>query len=135
MRTAKMILLAMVVALVTVTLAHAGTQVQKNQATTIKASVQNNSNDSVRAAVKLTGYDNAGTKIGQLCQVSWLGEGRTANLEFAWNAPAYATGIYWSSKVEVGGDCPNVELPDVEVPVYRFDSDSDSDSDDDSDHH
>lgn len=134
MRTAKLILLAMLVALVTVSLAHAGTQVQKNQATTVKASVKNMTNKSVRAAVKLSGFDNAGTKVGQLCKETWLGEGRTANLEFAWNAPAYATGVYWSSKVEVGGECPNVELPDIEIPVYDYDSDSD-DSDADSDHH
>jgi len=133
MRTTKLILLAMIVAFVSVTMAHAGTQVMKNQAVTVKASVKNVSNDSVRAAVKLSGYDDAGVKIGQLCKETWLGEGRTADLEFAWNAPAYATGIYWSSKVEVGGECPNVELPDVDVPVYDFDSDSDSDAD--SDHH
>lgn len=135
MRTTKLILLAMLIAFVTVTMAHAGTQVMKNQATTVKASVKNNSNNSVRAAVKLSGYDNAGTKIGQLCKETWLGEGRTADLEFAWNAPAYATGVYWSSKVEVGGVCPNVVLPEVEVPQYQYDSDSDSDSDADSDHH
>ena len=110
MRTTKLIFMAMLFAFVSVTLAHAGAQVQINQAATVKASVQNNSNDSVRAAVKMTGYDDAGVKVGQLCKEAWLGEGRTTAVEYAWNAPAYATGIYWQAKVEVNGDCPNVEI-------------------------
>jgi trans-2-enoyl-CoA reductase len=134
MRTAKLILLAMLFAIVSVTLAHAGTQVKVNQAATVKATIKNVTNDSVRAAVKMTGYDDAGVKVGQLCKEAWLGEGRTTAIEYAWNAPAYATGVYWQAKVEVNGDCPNAEVPTTEVPSYRFESDSDSDSDADSDH-
>ena len=130
MRTTKLILLAMLVAFVSVTLAHAGAQVQTNQAATVKASVQNNSNDSVRAAVKMTGYDDAGVKVGQLCKEVWLSEGRTTAVEYTWNAPAYATGVYWQAKVEAEGDCPNAE-----IPTYDFHDYHDSDSDgDDSDH-
>lgn len=132
MRTTKLILLAMIIAFVSVTLAHAGAQIKLNQATFVKASVQNNSNDSVRAAVKMTGFDDAGVKVAQLCKEAWLGEGRTTAIEYAWNAPAYATGVYWQAKVDVSGDCPYVEAPTSEVPDYKFDSD---DSDADSDHH
>ncbi len=124
MRKTKLILMAMLIAFVSVTLAHAGTQVKINQAATVKASVQNNSNDSARAAVKMTGYDDAGIKIGQLCKEAWLGEGRTTAVEYAWKAPAYATGVYWQAKVEVNGDCPNVEIPIVDYHDYH-DSDSD----------
>ena len=139
MRTTKLILLAMLFAFVSVTLANAGAQIQINQAATVKASVQNNSNDSVRAAVKMTGYDNVGAKIAQLCKEAWLGEGRNTAIEYTWNAPPYATGVYWQAKVEVNGDCPNVEQPTYDYDDYHNDSDDyDSDSDDsddaDSDH-
>ena len=133
MRTTKLIILAMLIAFVSVTLAHAGAQVKINQAATVKASVQNNSNDSVRAAVKMTGYDDAGVKVGQLCKEAWLGEGRTTALEYSWNAPAYATGVYWQAKVEVNGDCPNAEIPSYDFNDYHH-YDSDSDDGADSDH-
>ena len=131
MRTTKLILLAMLIAFLSVTLAHAGAQVKVNQNAIVKASVQNNSNDSVRAAVKMTGYDNAGVKVAQLCKEAWLSEGRTTAVEYSWNAPGYATGVYWQAKVEVKGDCPNAE-----VSTYDFHDYHDSDSDGaDSDHH
>jgi len=132
MRTTKLIIMAMLFAFVSVTLAHAGMQVQINQAATVKASVQNNSNDSVRAAVKMTGFDDAGVKVGQLCKEAWLGEGRTTAVEYSWNAPAYATGVYWQAKVEVNGDCPNAEIPTYDYHDYY---DGDSDDGADSDHH
>ena len=131
MRTTKLILLAMLFAFVSVTMAHAGTQVKINKAATVKASVQNNSNDSVRAAIKMTGFDDAGVKVGQLCKEAWLGEGRTTAVEYSWNAPAYATGVYWQAKVEVNGDCPNTEIPTYDFHDYH---DSDSDDGADSDH-
>lgn len=134
MRITKLIIMAMLFAFVSVTLAHAGMQVQINQAATVKASVQNNTNDSVRAAVKMTGYDDAGVKVAQLCKEAWLGEGRTTAVEYSWNAPAYATGVYWQAKVEANGDCPNAEIPSYDFHDYH-DYDSDSDSDADSDHH
>ena len=132
MRTTKLIIMAMLFAFVSVTLAHAGMQVQINQAAIVKASVQNNSHDSVRAAVKMTGFDDAGVKVGQLCKEAWLGEGRTTAVEYSWNAPAYATGVYWQAKVEVNGDCPNAEIPTYDYHDYY---DSDSDDGADSDHH
>lgn len=134
MRTTNLIILAMLIAFVSVTLAHAGTQVQQNQAAAVKISIKNVTNKSVRAAVKMTGYDDAGVKIGQLCKEAWLGEGRTTAVEYTWNAPAYTTGVYWQSKVEVNGDCPNAEVPTYDDHDYH-DSDSDSDDGADSDHH
>ncbi|MCP3176848.1 MAG: hypothetical protein AB7F21_09240 [Desulfuromonadales bacterium] len=134
MKTAKLILLAMLIAFVSIPLAHAGTQVKLNQAATVKASVKNTTSQSVRAAVKMTGFDNAGVKIGQLCKEAWLSEGRTTAVEYTWNAPGYATGVYWQAKVEVNGDCPNSEVPTYDFVDHHHDSDSDSDSDADSDH-
>lgn len=135
MRTAKLILLAMLFAIVSVTLAHAGTQVKINQAATVKASIKNVTNDSVRAAVKMTGYDDAGVKVGQLCKEAWLGEGRTTAVEYVWNAPAYATGVYWQAKVDVNGDCPNADLPTYDTHNYHDSDDSDDSDSADSDHH
>ena len=127
MKTAKLILLAMLVAFVSVTLAHAGTQVQVNQAATVKATIKN-VNSSTMAAVKVTGYDDAGVKVGQLCKEVYLrGYGNSTDVSYTWNAPAYATGIFWQAKVENNGTCPNVDLPTYDTHDYH---DSDSDSDD-----
>ena len=134
MRITKLIIMAMLFAFVSATLAHAGMQVQTNQTTIVKASVQNNTNDSTIAAVKLTGFDDAGVKVGQLCKEVWLKEGNSTAVEYSWNAPAYATGVYWQAKVEAKGDCPNAEIPSYDFHDYH-DYDSDSDDGDDSDHH
>lgn len=133
MRATKLIILAMIIAFVSVTMAHAGLQVQKNQSATVRAEVKNNSNDSVLAAVKMTGFDDAGVKVGQLCKQVWLGEGKTTAVEYAWTAPGYATGLYWQAKVEVKGECPNVDVGTIDFQDYFDDSDSDSDGGDDSD--
>ncbi len=109
MRTVKPIVMAMLFALITGTLAHAGTQIQKNQSTTVKAAVKNNTLKSVSAAVKLTGYDDTGSVTGRLCKNTYLGSGKSTNVELAWQAPNYATGIYWSPKVEVGKTCPSTD--------------------------
>lgn len=122
MKLSKVILLAMVFAFALVTMAQAGTQVQLNQAALVKADIQNTTNNSVRAAVKLIGYDDVGTIIGHLCQETYLGANGVSSLSFNWQAPAYATGVYWSSKVEVGGTCA------TQVTSYDTDSDSDGDS-------
>lgn len=126
MKLSKIVLLAMIFAFITVGMAQAGSQVQLNQNAQVKASVQNTTNSTVRAAVKLFGYDDVGTVIGHLCQEAYLAAGNTTTLDFAWQAPAYATGIYWSPKVEVGGSCVNQET--------SYDNDSDSDSDDSDSH-
>lgn len=126
MKLSKVLLFALVFALAMGTMAHAGSQVQLNQAALVKAAIQNTTNTNVSAAVKLTGYDDVGTIIGHLCQETYLGANSTQSLSFNWQAPSYATGIYWSPKVVVGGSC---ETQDVS---YDRDSDSDSDSDGDS---
>lgn len=123
MKLSKIVLLAMIFAFVTVGMAQAGTQVQLNQNAEVKAAVKNTTGNTVRAAVKLTGYDDVGTAIGHLCQETYLAAGQTTDLAFTWQAPSYATGIYWSPKVEVGGSCANQDS------TTSYDSDSDSDSD------
>lgn len=136
MKLTKIVILAMIFAFATSGMALAGSHIQANQTTEITASVQNTTNNSVRAAVKLVGYDDAGVAIGHLCQEVWLERNNTRNLTYAWKAPSYATGVYWSSKVDVGGDCVNRDETD-----YTGDSDSDDsdgdvhDSHDTHDHH
>ncbi|SHJ31113.1 hypothetical protein SAMN02745165_02073 [Malonomonas rubra DSM 5091] len=126
MKTIKMIVLAMLLAFVTVTLAQAGTQVAKGQIAPVKVTVKN-AGYSTMAAVKMTAYDNAGSKAGQLCKEVYLrGYGNTTAVEYSWQAPNYATGLFWQAKVEKNGECPNVEVPTVD-PVPSHDSDSDSD--------
>lgn len=129
MRKAKVILMAMLIAFVTVTLAHAGTQVQVNQAATVKASVKNLTTRSVPAAVKMTAYDDANMKIGQVCKQAYLGAGRTTDVYYTWNAPSYATGVYWQAKVEKYGVCPSTT-----VTTYYHDDDEHDDDDHDDEH-
>lgn len=125
MRTVKLLVLTLLFAFATGTLAHAGTQIMKSQSTTIKAAVKNNTSRSVYAAVKLTGYDDAGIAVGKLCKGVYLSAGRTTTVEYPWKAPNYATGIYWSSKVEANKTCPSTIVTT---------SDDDHDDHDDDDH-
>ncbi len=130
MKTVKPILMAILIAFVTVTLAHAGTQVQVNQATYVKAAVKNLTTRSVPAAVKMTAYDDANVKIGQVCKQVYLGAGKTTDVYYSWNAPNYATGVYWQAKVEKFGICPSTE-----VITYYHDDDDHYDYDDHDDEH
>ena len=108
MKKATLIILTLLFTCVTASLAQAGTQVLKNQSTTVKAAVKNITTKSTSAAVKLTAYDNANTKIGSLCKTVYLSAGRTTSVDFSWKSPNYATGVYWSSKVEANKPCPSV---------------------------
>ena len=121
MKMTRILMLAMLVAFVTVSLASAGTQVLKNQSTTVSAKIENKTGRSVPAAVKLTGYDDTGNIIGHLCREAYLSAYRPTTLEFAWQAPGYATGVYWSSKVEKYGDCPSTDSYEHDDD-YHFDS-------------
>jgi len=120
MRTMKLIMMMLLFACISVTLAHAGSSVQKGQSTTINATVKNTTRSSALVAVKITGYDDSGSVIGHLCQNTYIKAGRTANVSFPWQAPNYGTGVYWASKVEAGVSCP---------------SSVDEHDDDDDDHH
>jgi len=124
--------MVMIFAFACATMAHAGLQVQQSQSVNFTASVENNTDNSVPAAVKLTGFDDRGTVIGHLCQQAWLSEGRTTDVDFSWQAPAYATGVYWTSKVEVNGDCPNSNNSTYDDDHH---DDDDDHHDDDDDHH
>uniref|UniRef100_C6E755 Uncharacterized protein n=1 Tax=Geobacter sp. (strain M21) TaxID=443144 RepID=C6E755_GEOSM len=104
---AHMIILAILFACVTATLAEAGTQVLINQSTTVKAAVQNTTTRSRIGSIVMTGYDDAGTVIGHLCKNAYLPAGRTTTVEIPWQAPNYPTGVYWSSKVAVNTFCPS----------------------------
>jgi hypothetical protein len=131
MRTVKLLVMAMLFAFTTGTLAHAGSQILKNQSTTIKAAVKNNTTKGVLAAVKLTGYDDTGVAIGKLCKSVYLGAGRTTTVEYPWQAPNYGTGVYWSSKVEVNSACPSATTA---TSHHDDDDDHDDDDHDDNDH-
>ncbi len=122
MRTKK-ILLAMLIALVTVSLAHAGTPVLKGSISPVKANVKN-TGYSTMAAVKMTAYDDAGGKVGQLCKEVYLrGYGRITAVDYSWQAPNYATGLYWQAKVEKNGTCPNADVPTYDYEEHDSDSD------------
>lgn len=130
MKTVTLFVMALLFAFTTATVGHAGTSIQKSQSTTVKAAVKNMTSKSVLAAVKLTGYDDSGTAIGKLCKSVYLGAGRTTNVDYYWKSPNYGTGIYWSSKVEVGKACPST----VVTTTTYDDDDHDNDHDDHDDH-
>ena len=131
MKTVNIFVMALLFAFTTATLGHAGTSIQKSQSTTVKAAVKNMTSKSVLAAVKLTGYDDAGTAIGKLCKSVYLGAGRTTNVDYYWKSPNYGTGVYWSSKVEVGKACPST----VVTTTYHDDDDDDDEHDEHDDEH
>mgnify|MGYP001179669157 CR=1 FL=1 len=136
MKISRIVILAMLLAFATVTLASAGNQVLKNQSTTLSASVKNNSGASVRAAVKLTGYDDRGGVIGKLCREMYLSAYRDTTVDFTWQAPAYATGVYWGSKVEVNGSCNSTSTDSTtDTSSYHDDYHDDDDYEYGYDHH
>lgn len=129
MRTALLVILAALLLAGTPGTVRAGTQIQANRITDISASIENTGGHGTGAAVKLLAYDDAGTVIGHVCREIYLPANDVTTVNYAWRAPAYATGVYWSSKITPGGSCLNHDGDDT-------DSDSDSDGDsDDSDHH
>lgn len=131
MKTVNIFVMALLFAFTTATLGHAGTSIQTGQSSTVKAAVKNMTSKSVLAAVILTGYDDAGTAIGKLCKSVYLGAGRTTNVDYYWKSPNYGTGVYWSSKVDVGKACPST----VVTTTYHDDDDHDDEHDDDHDDH
>jgi hypothetical protein len=124
MKSIKIIMLAMVIAVTTTGMAMAAGSVQVNQAVAVSANVQNSTNQDMRAAVKLIAYDNIGNAVGHVCREVTLPANDIISVSYLWRAPSYKTGLYWSSKVTQNGSCANHDSDD---------SDSDSDSDGDSD--
>ena len=106
MKTAKTILMAILIAGISASLAQAGSTIRVNSSTYVKANVKNTTRNNTSAAVKMTGYDDAGVIVGKLCKKTTLYAGKTAAISFAWKAPSYPTGIYWSTKVEPNKSCP-----------------------------
>ncbi len=125
MKVAKIVILAMVVAFASTGLAMAGGTVQMNQAAAVSADVKNTTNNDVQAAVKLLAYDRVGNAVGHVCRVVTLPANDITTVSYLWRAPGYETGLYWTSKVQVGGACANHDADDTDS-----DSDSDGDSDD-----
>lgn len=130
MKITKTILLAMVLAIASTGLAMAAGTVQMSQAVAVTADVQNSTGNDLRAAVKLLAYDNTGNAVGHVCREVTLPANDVVTVSYQWRAPGYATGLYWTSKVTVGGDCVNHDVDDTDS-----DSDSDGDSDDSDDHY
>ena len=112
------------IALVSSGLALAAGTVQMNQAVNVSADVQNNSGNNLLAAVRLKAYDRVGNAVGHVCKEVTLAANGITTVDYAWLAPAYETGLYWSSKVDVGGACVNQDADETDA------SSSDSDSDD-----
>ncbi|MBU0960542.1 MAG: hypothetical protein KKH60_03365 [Proteobacteria bacterium] len=124
MKIAKIILMSLVIALASTSLGMAAGSVQVNQSVYVSAEVKNTQDYDLQAAVKLLGYDNVGNAVGHVCREVTLPANDTITVTYRWRAPAYKTGLYWSSKVDIDGSCTNHDGDD---------SDSDSDSDGDSD--
>ena len=114
MRLAKIVIFSLIFAIATAGVSLAGEQIKMNQITEVSASVENKTSRTVRAAVKLFAYDNAGTMIGHLCQEVYLSANDTTMVNYAWQAPAYETGIYWSSKVEKWTHCGSHDHDDTD---------------------
>jgi hypothetical protein len=133
MKTVTLFVMALLFAFTTATVGHAGTSIQKSQSTTVKAAVKNMTSKSVLAAVKLTGYDDSGTAIGKLCKSVYLGAGRTTTIDYYWKSPNYGTGVYWSSKVEVGKACPSTVVATTTYDDHDDDDDDEHEHDDDHD--
>ena len=109
MKIYRIIIVAVLTLFVASSVVQAAGQIKVNQSTTVSVDVQNNSRDKVRAAVKLSGYDSTGNSVGHLCREVRLKDRSVTTVEYSWNAPSYATGLYWSPKVEVGESCPGSE--------------------------
>ena len=105
MKVAKIVILAMVVALTSSGLAMAAGSVQMNQAVAVTADVQNTAGTDLQAAVRLLAYDNVGNEVGHVCREVTLAAGDITTVSYEWRAPSYETGLYWSSKVDVNGNC------------------------------
>jgi len=133
MKMKRIVILAMLIAFASVAVASAGTQVNKNEVATLSAKIENNSGRSVPAAVKLSAYDDAGNLIGHLCREAYLSSYRPTSIEFTWQAPAYATGVYWSSQVEKYGSCGTTDETDYHEHTDDYYDDSEHESDDEHD--
>lgn len=125
MKSIQLILLAMLIAVTTTGMAMAAGSVQVNEAISVSADVQNSTSNDVQAAVKLRAYDNVGNAVGHLCREVTLPASDTITVDYQWRAPAYKTGLYWSTKIVTNGTCDNHDGDDTDS-----DSDSDGDSDD-----
>jgi hypothetical protein len=120
MKSVKIILLAMLIAMSATGLALAAGSVKMNTTTNVSAAVKNTTGESVYAAVKMMGFDKVGTAVGHLCKEVYLPKYNTTVVNFSWLAPNYETGLYWSAKVDKYGSCGTHDTDDA-------DSDSDSD--------
>ncbi len=118
----------MVVALASTSMGMAAGSVQVNESVYVSANVKNTTSKALRAAVKLTAYDDAGTVVGKVCSEQYLNANSTKTVTYRWQAPNYKTGLYWSSKVIVNGACINQVVGDD-----SDDSDDDEDHEDDND--
>ncbi|OKY74829.1 MAG: hypothetical protein BM485_11365 [Desulfobulbaceae bacterium DB1] len=122
MKAAKILILAILLAFTTIGMALAAGSVKMNATTTVSASVENTSDSSVYAAVKMMAYDKVGTAVAHLCKDVYLRSNTTTPVSFTWQAPNYETGLYWTAKVDKTADCGTHDYDDR-------DSDSDSDGD------
>lgn len=148
MKLSKIVLFALIIAIASTGLAMAGSAVKMNQQAAVSTLIQNNHRYDVRAAVRMTGYDDAGTVVGHLCKEVTLNSNRVTQVSYLWQAPGYETGLYWSPKVAVGGYCANQEsggddywhdddddhYDDDHYDDDHYDDDHDDDDHDDDDH-
>jgi flagellar basal body-associated protein FliL len=106
MKLTMIMILAALFAFTTAGMASAAGTIKKNTSTTVRASVKNTTTTSTKAAVMLKGYDQAGTRVANLCKKDvYLPKGASTVVSYTWRAPNYATGLYWNSKVNTKNYC------------------------------
>ncbi|MBI5557157.1 MAG: hypothetical protein HY885_05920 [Deltaproteobacteria bacterium] len=106
MKLAKIITLAILFAFISGGMALAAGTIKRGASTTVSAAVKNTTKTSIKAAVTLMAYDEAGTKVGNLCKNNVnLPKGASTVVKYTWKAPSYKTGLYWTSKVNTQNYC------------------------------
>ena len=133
MKIFKIMLVAVLTIFGATSIVQAAGQVRVNQSITVSVDVQNNDDDEVDVAVKLSGYDSTGNSVGHFCREVELDDESLTTVTFTWKAPSYTTGLYWTSKIEVDGDCPK-DTADYSDVSDHDDDDHDDDDHDDDDH-
>ncbi len=133
MKVAKTVSMAIVLALACPGLALAAGTVQMNQTANVSADVKNTTGKYLHAAVRMMAYDQKGNAVGHVCREVTLRPNDVTTVEYAWRAPAYETGLYWSPKVDINGACVNQDADETDYSSHDSDSDDHWDHDDEYD--
>jgi hypothetical protein len=130
MKVAKIVSMAIVIALAGTGLALAAGTVQMNQTANVSADVKNTTGNYLHAAVRMLAYDQKGNAVGHVCREVTLRPNAVTTVDYTWRAPGYETGLYWSPKVDINGACVNQDADETDYSSHDSDSDDHWDHDD-----